>query len=254
MVIKKLKNLFLVLLSLIFAFGVLSISVWKTRAQTSSKSFKLEKIALVSDEGMGFVPSPSPAPKIDYYLPYPGILPDNILYPLKMVRDRILLFLTFDPVKKAEKLLLFADKRVNAARSLIEGGKIELGISTLTKAEKYLERAINQAEEARKAGKNTFLLDEKLVKATLKHQEVLGEVLEKVPEEAKASIQDALSYSRKGYETVVRVIEQKAIREQEREEEQQQNQGEEKQIREEEQEREGQTPTIPSSNFQRRGR
>lgn len=193
------KNLLLGLAGLVFAFGILSASVWRTQAQVQSQNFKVQEVT----------PTLSPTPTVDYYLPYPGILPDNILYPLKMVRDKILLFLTFDPVKKAERLLLFADKRVNAAKSLIEGGKVELGISTMTKGEKYLEQAIAQAEKAKQAGKDTTALYEKLAQATLKHQEVLTGVLVEVPDSAKGAIQDALRYSRQGYETVSRMIEEK---------------------------------------------
>ncbi|PJE67280.1 hypothetical protein COU95_03350 [Candidatus Shapirobacteria bacterium CG10_big_fil_rev_8_21_14_0_10_40_9] len=203
----KMKNLILVLVGLIFAFGILTASIWKTQALTSSQNFKIQTLPEVV--GAKVTPTPSPTPTVDYYLPYPGILPDNILYPLKMVRDKILLFLTFDPVKKAERLLLFADKRVNAAKSLIEGGKVELGISTMTKGEKYLEQAIAQTEKAKQAGKDTTALYEKLAQATLKHQEVLTGVLVKVPDEAKGMVQEALQYSRQGYETVSRVIEKK---------------------------------------------
>ncbi|MFZ5366060.1 MAG: DUF5667 domain-containing protein [Patescibacteria group bacterium] len=201
------KNVVLILASLVFAFGILSASVWKTQAQTSSKNFNVQ--LLPEALGAKLTPTPTPAPTVDYYLPYPGILPDHLLYPIKMIRDRVLLFLTFDPVKKAERLLLYADKRIGAAKALIEGGKVELGISTMTKGEKYLEQAIAQAEKAQKAGKDTSALYEKLAKATLKHQEVLTGVLVKVPDEAKGAIQDALRYSRQGYETVSRVIEEK---------------------------------------------
>ncbi len=204
---KKIKYLVLALAGLVFAIGILSASVWRIQAQVSSQNFKVQTVP--ETLGAEITPTPSPIPTVDYYLPYPGILPDNILYPLKMVRDKILLILTFDSVKKAERLLLFADKRANAAKALIEGGKVELGISTITKGEKYLEQAIAQAEKAKQAGKDTTALYEKLAQATLKHQEVLTGVLVKVPDTAKGAIQDALRYSRQGYETVSRVIEQK---------------------------------------------
>ena len=60
-------------------------------------------------QAAGLVPSP-----INYPLAYPGILPDNPLYPLKMLRDRIVFFLINDPFKKAEFNLLQADKRLGA--------------------------------------------------------------------------------------------------------------------------------------------
>ncbi|MEA3355301.1 MAG: DUF5667 domain-containing protein [Patescibacteria group bacterium] len=116
---------------------------------------------------------------IDYYLPYPGILPDSPFYWLKMVRDRVGLWLSFNPLQKAEKLLLYADKRLGAGYSLVDGNKIKLGVTTLTKAEKYLEKAnmianqINGEEE----------LKIKLDKAIRKHKEVLEMIENKIGEE-----------------------------------------------------------------------
>lgn len=163
--------------ALIFAFGILGASVFKTSALTTSPNYK----------------------EVDYFLAYPGILPGHILYPVKMVRDRIWLWLTVDSLRKAEVLLLFADKRLGAGKALIEGGKEELGISTLTKAEKYLERAINQEKIAKEKGKETGEFLEKLEKATLKHEAVLTELEEKVSDEAKAAIKEMLSYPHRGF-------------------------------------------------------
>lgn len=105
------------------------------------------------------------AQSVDYYLPYPGILPDHPLYWLKMVRDRIGLVITSGETAKAGKLLLYADKRLGAAWALIDGGKQSLGVSTLTKAEKYLEQAVNSPSDA--------AIKDRLGKAVLKHEEVI---------------------------------------------------------------------------------
>lgn len=148
------------------------------------------------------VPSPTPT-KVDYVLPYPGILPDHLLYPVKMLRDRIWELLVTEPVKKTELLLLMADKRLGAGRVLVEGGKANLGEQTLSKGEKYLERAVNQALAARQQGKDISDLLDKLDKSVRKHLEVLEEVLSKAPEAAKPGIQNALENSRKGYQKVL---------------------------------------------------
>mgnify|MGYP001582946457 FL=1 len=110
--------------------------------------------------------------KVEYYLPYPGVLPDSPLYRLKALRDKLQLAVTFDEVRKAEKELLYADKRIGAALVLVEGGKISLGVSTATKAEKYLESAINRAIRlSSQRDVKSLLLT--LTKATTKHQEIL---------------------------------------------------------------------------------
>ncbi len=76
-----------------------------------------------------------------YLLPYPGVLPNHPFYWTKMVRDRVQLITTSDPTQKMRLLLLFADKRLAAGQLLIATGDEALGISTLTKAEKYLLQA-----------------------------------------------------------------------------------------------------------------
>lgn len=193
------KHIVLGLAALVFALGILVASVFETTAQTSP-SYRVLTAQTEAE------PSPeatvSPKPTVDYHMVYPGILPDHILYPLKMLRDKIWLWLTVEPVRKSELLLLFADKRLGAAKALVEGGKTEMGISTLTKGEKYLEQAIEQAEKAREAGKETAALYEKLAKATLKHQELLGEMVLKVPEQAQSTVKETMNYSQQGYEKV----------------------------------------------------
>jgi hypothetical protein len=199
----RVKHLLIGLAAFVFATAVLITSVIDTTAQSSS-SYQVLPAETTAE------PSPeatvSPEPKVDYYLPYPGILPDSFLYPLKMVRDRILLILTFDPVQKAERLLLFADKRLKAGEALIEGGKEELGLETLSKGEKYLEQAIVQAERAKTAGKETTALYEKLAQASLKHQEVLGNLILKVPSETQTIFQELMKYPQQGYEKVMGVL------------------------------------------------
>ncbi len=202
------KNLVIVSAVLIFAFTVLITSIVGTTTAQSSPSYRVLPAETTAEPNAE--PSPeatvSPEPKVDYYLVYPGILPDHLFYPLKMIRDRILLFLTFDPVARAKRLLLFADKRLGAGKALVEGGKTDLGVSTLTKGEKYLEQAIIQAEKASEAGKETTELYETLAKATLKHQEVLSEIVFKVPEKTQSVIKEALKYSQQGYEKVTEVL------------------------------------------------
>jgi len=129
---------------------------------------------------------------VDYYLPYPGILPDHPLYWLKMIRDRVRLWSTRDVEAKYERLLLYADKRIGAAKVLIEGGQADLGITTATKAEKYLEQAVGQLEKVKKAGKAYPERVENLQKAIAKHEEVLRTVKEQVPDQAKPTLDQAV--------------------------------------------------------------
>lgn len=165
------KKLFFLSLVLFFAFWVLGVSVVKTSAiegQSVSQNFTVTTVPVATET----------AQTVDYFLIYPGILPDHFLYPIKMVRDRIQLWLTTDHLAKGELMLKYADKRLGAGRALIEGNKVELGITTLIKGEKYLQQAISQGELADKEEAQDFL--KKLSQASLKHEEVLSALNEKI--------------------------------------------------------------------------
>ncbi len=92
---------------------------------------------------------------------------------------------------------------MRAGKALVEEGKESLGVTTLTKAEKYLERAIAQERIAAQKGKKTATFLEKLEKATKKHEEVLLELKE------KAAVEDLLRYPREGYERIKEILNSK---------------------------------------------
>src|SRR3990172_4345567 len=98
-------------------------------------------------------PSPTPV-MIDYSLPYPGILPGNPLYSIKMLRDRIMELFISDHLKKANFYLLQADKRVSSSLMLFEKQDKELGQTTLSKAQNYLEKSLEKAIQAKNSGKD----------------------------------------------------------------------------------------------------
>lgn len=145
--------------------------------------------ALVAILGLGIapvfaqkVPSPAPlppseqtpAPKIEYILPYPGILPDHPLYTLKLIRDRILDFLIVDPLRKAEFYILQADKRLGMGISLLNKGNVELAEKTVSKGEKYLFQAVERLSVLKNMNKEIpGYVVERLAKAAAKHEEVL---------------------------------------------------------------------------------
>lgn len=203
------KKFILVTAALIFAFGILFTSIWKTSTQTlqSSKVLAEERLVISVSEESTEEGTESDEKRVDYELTWPGILPDHFLYPIKMIRDRLWLWLTTEPLKKAELLLKFADKRIWSAQMLVEKGEVDLGISTATKAEKYLEKAIQQEEVARQKGTETRVFLENLSRATLKHEEVLLKVREKTEETAWPVIDNCLGYARQGYEQVKETLE-----------------------------------------------
>jgi hypothetical protein len=109
----------------------------------------------------------------DYVLAFPGILPDNPLYILKAIRDRIIEFLINNPIKKAEYSLLTSDKRFYASKLLAEKGKDDLAISTLSKSNNYFDKVITLTESARGRGENVDTVLYNLNPALKEREEML---------------------------------------------------------------------------------
>lgn len=131
---------------------------------------------------------------IDYLLPYQGkILPDNPLWYIKVVRDKLWYFLTFNVDKKAELNLLFADKRLSSSLELFKNNKPDLGTSTLSKSGKYMEKAERLTKD------NKDLLN-KIALSSLKHREVIeNEILPLTPEDLRAEVIKIENYSKLTY-------------------------------------------------------
>ena len=138
---------------------------------------------------------------VNYYLPYPGrILPDSPFWPLKAMRDRVWLWVTTNPTRKVELKLLFADKRIGSSKILFRKGKMEKGLSILAKAEKYLEEASLDEEKIRKEGFDTTDVLIRISNSSLKHYQVMQEIINMVPCEVKPAIIEIQNYSKKTYE------------------------------------------------------
>lgn len=184
-----LRRLGTILLVFLTASGILAVSVFRSASVRYA-----------------FSQSPSPSPgvtraedvEVDYELPYPGrILPDNPFWPVKALRDKLWLMVVANPTKKAELKLLFADKRVTAARILFERDKSELGLSTLTKAEKYLEEAFDQGKLAQTKEAEMGAFFEKLAMSTLKHRQVIEDIVILSPEDAKPTVIKTKDYPKR---------------------------------------------------------
>ncbi len=125
---------------------------------------------------------------VDYALPFPGILPDNFLYGAKVMRDKVFEFLIIDPLKKADFYLLQADKRLSAGDNLISSGKSVLGEQTISKAEKYLALSLRFLQTAREKGKDTGDLEDRLKRASTKHEEIINLLGKKSPDSIKSGL------------------------------------------------------------------
>lgn len=146
--------------------------------------------------------------KTDYFLPYPGILPDHPLYSLKLFRDRILDFLIRDPLKRIEFNLLMSDKRLNMGIYLTDKGKAELAEQTVSKGEKYFIKALDELKKAREQGRDLRDLPKKLETALLKHEEVIISLQERSPEDVKEGYNSSLEIIRENQERLREIGEQ----------------------------------------------
>lgn len=138
------------------------------------------------------------AKDIEYTLAYPGILPDNPLYALKELRNGMWVFFTRDNLKKAELLLLFSDKKANAALLLSQKGKWDLAIESMTEGEKEFLYAVNAMRQAKKQGgapTGDFVLKSKL--SNEKHREIAEDLLKEAPGGQVSRIQSILSINKR---------------------------------------------------------
>jgi hypothetical protein len=148
----------------------------------------------------------SSQPKVEYYLPYPGVLPDSPLYKLKAIRDRVSLWLTRNPAQRERKELMLADKRINAALALMDGGKRTLAVSTATKAEKYIEESARRTIGLSRQGTDVKSDLSILIKATAKHQEILQGIINKLSGNEREVLDKSMATTKHWQEQVQQML------------------------------------------------
>lgn len=141
---------------------------------------------------------------VDYPFPWPGILPDNKLYKVKVLRNKIIGKIIIDPVKKVEFNLLMANKTIYASKLLMEKGKIDLSKETALKGENYYSMLVQDYNRALLAGRKIPpVLDKKITLAAIKHQEIFKELGEDANYEDKKTFQIVSKFSKINYEFIV---------------------------------------------------
>lgn len=114
----------------------------------------MKKIIILVLIVMFFISTSRVLAKFPDELPGPKIMPDSPFYFLKIWYEKIVLFFTFDAVKKVEKYKTFAEKRAYEAKEMIIKGKNELAEKQkelynlyLNKAKQKLEKMLQKAIE-----------------------------------------------------------------------------------------------------------
>lgn len=132
-------------------------------------------------------------------LPDPGRLPDHPLYFMTSASEAVGSFFTFGDADKAERALELSERRLAEARALAEQGKPEEAERAAERYREQLDRAVARAEEARAEGEDPDgEALEDVSEATSRHQAVLADVYEKVPEQARPGIERAMEASKRG--------------------------------------------------------
>lgn len=139
-------------------------------------------------------------------LPEPGLLPDSPFYFLKSWSEAIGTFFTFGDVAKAGRYLSLSEKRLAEAKALVEKGKPEFAERAIGRYQEQLNRALTKAEEAKTKGLDTDEVLTRVSEATLKHEAVLADIYEKVPEQAKPAIERAMEAGARGHEEALEAI------------------------------------------------
>lgn len=150
--------------------------------------------------------------EVSYVFAYTGaILPDSPFWYLKALRDKVWLGITTNAMRKAELSLLFADKRLMAANLLFMKNKPSLALSTLTKAEKYLENAqrLESIERGKGADTKSFLIT--LNKASVGHMSEIKKIILIAPEDIRPEVTKVENYAVNVYNSSKNALESLGI-------------------------------------------
>jgi adenosylmethionine-8-amino-7-oxononanoate aminotransferase len=132
--------------------------------------------------------------------------PGDALYTVDQFTERVKMAFMNSPEAQAKFLATLASERLEEAQSLAEENRVAHVEQALTRFEEHLAAAQKKAAEAKARGKNVDEIQALLAENTLKHQETLEQVFEKVPEEAQPAIERALEVSKRGYEEALEAV------------------------------------------------
>lgn len=132
-------------------------------------------------------------------LPDPGITPDSPFYFFDTLGENIGLFFAFGAEAKARKAVEIAGEKAAEAEAMAEkGDAAAAGIAVDRYGDMVSTAAQNLAAAAQSGEGFDAALAELMAKATSIHLSVLSDVLERVPEQAKGAIQNAMEHGERG--------------------------------------------------------
>ncbi len=114
-----------------------------------------------------------------------------------------------DPETATEINLKAAEARLKKAETKTEEGEIEEAEEAITEFENQHKFGEEISQIAQGFGKDITTVEQLVGRATSIHLEILAEVYEKVPEQAKAAIEKAMEVSAKGHQRAVESLKTK---------------------------------------------
>ncbi|MBI5621074.1 hypothetical protein HY949_04790 [Candidatus Gottesmanbacteria bacterium] len=151
--------------------------------------------ALEKNSGITIAP-----PSVQYDLAFPGMLPDNPFYKVKVLRDRYIADFISDPIKKIEFYLKQTDKGILAAAMLVDKNNVTLARETALKAEHNM--TLLTYELYRLKGKQDEAFFMRLKTASAKHQEVLRSLMGRVGEADRQVFEQVIGFSKQNVQTI----------------------------------------------------
>jgi len=117
--------------------------------------------------------------KIAYKLPQTNMLPDNIFYSFKEIRDWLWFKFSVGKEKEAKLMFILADKRISEAKTLAEKGNYEAALETGMKAVDKLKYANELVVEMRNQDTAQKHISIQIRDASLAYSEIIKEIGQK---------------------------------------------------------------------------
>jgi hypothetical protein len=124
-----------------------------------------------------------------------GTTPDSILYGLDRAMESIKLAFTRNNEKRADLHLQNAEERLAEIQQMVQEKKTKYVDMLEEDREASIAEAQQEITKAAAKGQDTEALSAQVAEMTSKHLEILQSLLDKVPEESKVGIQNAIDKS-----------------------------------------------------------
>ncbi|MBI2621184.1 MAG: hypothetical protein HYW63_00870 [Candidatus Levybacteria bacterium] len=140
-------------------------------------------------------------------LPDPGITPDSPLYFFDTLGENIGLFFAFGDEAKTRKAVEIANEKVAEAQAMAEKGNEDAAEIAAERYGKVISTAAESLAASARSGEGfDEALAQLIAQATSIHLSVLADVYDRVPDQAKSSIERAMQESVRGGEEALNAV------------------------------------------------